>query len=105
MNISPIALQKINHLLTQKTIAISAAANYSSMLIPTMTEVTPQLIDDLRRALSAWRADDYDDWIRVANALHSLGDIGFKIWMDWSRQSSKYDEQEAAKKKMAAVPR
>lgn len=34
-----------------------------------------------------------DDWIRYGMALHhEFGSDGFKIWRDWSKQSTKYDK-------------
>jgi hypothetical protein len=34
---------------------------------------------------------DYDAWIRIGFALHALGDVGFVLWDEWSRQDAKYD--------------
>lgn len=36
---------------------------------------------------------DYDSWLRVGFALHDgLGEAGFKLWNEWSKQSKKHDE-------------
>lgn len=46
----------------------------------------------LLRYVARWRADDYNEWIRIGMAVkHECGDSGFGIWDDWSRQSGKYD--------------
>jgi hypothetical protein len=41
-------------------------------------------------ALNPYRADDYDDWIAVGMALHSVSNSLLTEWDNWSRQSSKY---------------
>jgi hypothetical protein len=41
-------------------------------------------------ALSSYRADDYDDWVAVGMALHSVSDSLLADWDNWSRQSTKY---------------
>jgi len=41
-------------------------------------------------ALGPYRADDYDDWLAVGMALHSVSDCLLSEWDNWSRQSSKY---------------
>jgi CRISPR-associated protein Cmr3 len=41
-------------------------------------------------ALNPCRADDYEDWLAVGMALHSVGDSLLTEWDNWSRQSSKY---------------
>jgi Primase C terminal 2 (PriCT-2)/TOTE conflict system, Archaeo-Eukaryotic Primase domain len=35
---------------------------------------------------------DYDTWLCIGFSLHSLGEIGFDIWCEWSAQSVKFDE-------------
>jgi hypothetical protein len=50
-------------------------------------------------ALSPSRADNYDDWISVGMALHSLNDDTLLLeWDDWSKFSSKYRVGECQKK-------
>jgi len=49
-------------------------------------------------ALSLYRADDYDDWVAVGMALHSVSDLLLTNWDNWSRQSSKYKPGECEKK-------
>ena len=50
-------------------------------------------------ALSSSRADNYDDWLAVGMALHSLSeDTLLKEWDDWSKFSSKYKVGECEKK-------
>jgi KaiC/GvpD/RAD55 family RecA-like ATPase len=41
-------------------------------------------------ALNPYRADDYDDWLAVGMALHSVDDSLLTEWDNWSRQSAKY---------------
>lgn len=42
--------------------------------------------------LAAWRADDYDAWVRVGMALHRLGGEGLSLWESWSSRSEKYKQ-------------
>jgi replicative DNA helicase len=44
------------------------------------------------KALSPRRADDYDTWIKVGMALKEFGTVGLRLWAEWSKRSSKYDE-------------
>lgn len=37
--------------------------------------------------------EEYHQWINVGLSLHSLGNIGFRLWDEWSRKSSKYDAE------------
>lgn len=41
-------------------------------------------------ALAPSRADDYDEWLAVGMALHSVDDSLLPSWDAWSQQSSKY---------------
>jgi hypothetical protein len=49
-----------------------------------------------------WLGEDYYDrytsWLHVGFALHRLGDAGFKLWDEWSQQSSKYDASACERK-------
>ena len=50
-------------------------------------------------ALSAARADDYDDWIQVGMALHSVGDDSLlDDWEQWSAQSAKNKPSDCQRK-------
>jgi hypothetical protein len=49
-------------------------------------------------ALNPYRADDYDNWLAVGMALHSVSDSLLTDWDNWSRQSSKYKAGECEKK-------
>lgn len=57
--------------------------------------VPPETVTDLRSALNALRADDYEQWIAVGQALHELGDVGRGLWMTWSQTSEKWRPQDA----------
>jgi len=41
--------------------------------------------------MSAARADDYHDWVKVGMALHSVSEDMLGAWDTWSQQSAKYD--------------
>lgn len=48
---------------------------------------------DLRAALSLVPADDRNVWIAVGTYLQNLGELGFRIWSEWSAKSEKFDEE------------
>lgn len=51
------------------------------------------------KALDPTRADDYDEWLTVGMALHSIGDQTlFSDWEAWSRTSAKYKTGDCEKK-------
>ena len=52
-------------------------------------------IRDLRSALNALRADDYDLWIRIGHALKTLGESGRGLWLDWSQTSTQWQPGDA----------
>ncbi|MGK7950541.1 MAG: bifunctional DNA primase/polymerase, partial [Xenococcaceae cyanobacterium] len=49
-------------------------------------------------ALSYHRADNYDEWLTVGMALHSVDDSFLCEWEKWSSESDKYKPGECAKK-------
>jgi replicative DNA helicase len=46
---------------------------------------------DALNRLSPGRADDYDSWLHVGMALHTVG-VPLGDWIQWSRQSGKFDQ-------------
>jgi len=48
--------------------------------------------------LKPWRADDRESWIEIGMSLSGLGEIGLKLWDEWSQQSTKYDSDDTASK-------
>jgi hypothetical protein len=53
----------------------------------------------IRVALSAIASDDYEIWYRIGAAIYAaLGDAGYQVFQDWSRESLKYDPRECALK-------
>jgi len=59
--------------------------------------------DDINAALYAYPAEplEYDDWLKVGQALHHQfggGDVGFDKWVAWSVLSSKHDARVMRKK-------
>jgi len=43
------------------------------------------------KRLNKDRADDYDSWLHVGMALHTVG-VPLDDWIDWSKDSDKFDE-------------
>lgn len=75
------------------------------LLIAPPVPNTRPLEDDSERArsyleaLDPTRADDYDEWLTVGMALHSLGDQTLLTdWEAWSRASAKYKTGDCEKK-------
>jgi hypothetical protein len=56
------------------------------------------ILADLTDALNYVAADDYEQWIKVTVALHSVGPEAYEIWDKWSQKSEKYDEKIMRKK-------
>jgi hypothetical protein len=60
--------------------------------------------DDISVAMSALaslkssRADEYDAWLQVGMALHTVSESLLGAWTSWSSQSNKFSEGECAKK-------
>jgi hypothetical protein len=53
----------------------------------------------IRVALSVIPSDDYEVWFRVGAAIYAvLGDAGYAVFDEWSRESSKYEPRECARK-------
>ncbi|WP_050384015.1 bifunctional DNA primase/polymerase [Bradyrhizobium pachyrhizi] len=53
----------------------------------------------IRAALSVIPSDDYEIWYRIGGAIHTaLGDAGYKLFDEWSQQSTKYDPRECERK-------
>ena len=50
------------------------------------------------QALDPVRADDYDSWVRVGMALHTVDESLLPEWECWSQQSSKYRPGECEQK-------
>lgn len=58
-------------------------------------------IEKVRAALSkisASRADDYTDWLKIGFALRELGSAGLELWHEFSKRSAKYDPDVLDKK-------
>ena len=59
--------------------------------------------DEVKGLLLAYGASglEYDDWLKVGQALHHQymgGDVGFDLWVVWSALSSKHDFSKMRKK-------
>ena len=71
---------------------------------PVDVEYKPSTAADAPRALDllahipASDADNYDDWLSVGMALHSVDPGLLNEWKEWSKSSDKYDEEVCLKK-------
>jgi putative DNA primase/helicase len=62
--------------------------------MPTITNA-PATLDDIQSALASIPADDRETWVKIGMALHAeLGDNGFGIFNDWSRNAESYRERD-----------
>lgn len=62
-------------------------------------ENTPETIENVKKALDATDPDlPYDQWLKVGMALRELGDVGFKMWDQWSHRGAKYKPGETRTK-------
>lgn len=59
--------------------------------------VTEEQITDLRSALTFIDSDDRDTWVRVGNALKTIGAAGWNLWLEYSRKSDKFDVSDASR--------
>jgi hypothetical protein len=59
--------------------------------------VDTKTVRDLRSALNALSADDYQQWIAIGHALKELGSVGRGLWLDWSQASDKWNPEDARK--------
>jgi Bifunctional DNA primase/polymerase, N-terminal/Primase C terminal 2 (PriCT-2) len=53
----------------------------------------------IRAALSVIPSDDYDVWFRIGAAIYdALGDTGYELFDEWSRESTKYEPRACERK-------
>lgn len=64
---------------------------------PPAIEVDGATLADLQSALDFMSSDDRERWVRMGHALCKLGERGFRMWLDWSRKSDKFDERDAVR--------
>ena len=57
-----------------------------------------ELIKGLVSCLSPDRASEYGKWLSVGMCLHNINPDNFKLWCDFSRQDSSYDENVCVQK-------
>lgn len=63
-------------------------------------------VEELKDALGYLDPDDYRTWIDVGHALkHDLGEVGQRIWLDWSSRSPKFNYGEATERWDGMKPR
>lgn len=61
-------------------------------------EVRPEVIEDLRSALSHLDPNSYAPWVETGIALKCLGKAGLGLWLEWSASYADFDNDEASKK-------
>ncbi|MEQ8205129.1 MAG: PriCT-2 domain-containing protein, partial [Woeseia sp.] len=59
--------------------------------------VDPKTVTELRSALNAIPADEYQVWVSMGCALHELGNVGRELWLTWSQSSDKWKPTDAKK--------
>jgi hypothetical protein len=60
-----------------------------------ITEDLDKTIEKAKKALDKLPqefCENYFQWIEIGLSLKSLGDAGYELWKEWSKKSSKYEE-------------
>lgn len=57
--------------------------------------ITPRTIEELESALEAIDADERELWIRMGMALKTVGQKGYRLWIEWSKKSQKFNQADA----------
>ena len=71
------------------------------MLVSTLHLYTPNGLTETMpypTSMPYHRADNYDEWLTVGMALHTIDEELLSEWDKWSNQSAKYKPGECAKK-------
>lgn len=55
-----------------------------------LMERMPQVLADVRSALSVLDPDNRDEWVGVGQALCHLGEAGYELWAEWSARSTRF---------------
>ncbi len=82
----------------RESISKLPAAQQSSTAVAQKQWTELDFANSYLNALSQSRADDYDSWLTVGMALHSVSDSLLSEWDKWSQQSAKYKPGECEKK-------
>ena len=65
----------------------------------TAAAVDAGTLERVKAALTEWKPDDYDEWLKVGMALHSSNHPeAYALWCDWAAQSSKFSAEVSAAK-------
>jgi len=60
-------------------------------IIDEKIEVTIEKAKKALDSLPQEYCDEYFMWVNIGMSLHSLGEVGFDLWNEWSKKSPKYD--------------
>ncbi len=74
----------------------------SDAIVPTGSStqdavISPQTYADMRSALLSMPSDDRDVWVRMGHALKTLDNVGYVLWLEWSKTSEKFEPGDAAR--------
>lgn len=61
-------------------------------------QVSLQEVALIKQALWRLNADDYKAWTDNGIRLKTLGNDGFDIWLEWSKKSAKFNQEDATQK-------
>ena len=75
----------------KNTLTIKPTENNSALSKCQTTEKDVQLAHELVGILANYRADDYNEWIRVGWCLHNISNDLLQTWIEFSQRSSKYN--------------
>ena len=78
-----------------------ATATPPSLPPPVYTENDNDMVTELLQMINPARADDYAEWTRIGMCLKCLDLHNVKLWIEWSKQSPKFDNEAACVAKWA----
>ena len=87
-----VQLNNVQTVDTNLTPSVSSLSIASSNKKRTNTSMTKTEIEGLLACINKERTDNYDYWWRVGLALYNMDSRNYGIWDNWSKSSSKYDE-------------
>jgi len=61
----------------------------------TIGNIDAATVNDVRDAMTFLSSEKHVDWIAVGHSLKTMGASGYGLWIEYSKRSDKFDQQEA----------
>lgn len=81
-----------------------SSSTHNALLPVQPIELDQAVINNLWSALQYLDADSYESWQRMGHALKTIGDAGYALWIEWSKTSPKFNQEEADRKWLSFQP-